>query len=59
MRHPSRFKRSSLRARLHPRCGLRASEFLMRDPAKGRLWMIVAALAFLVVATYIVDRLMN
>ena len=35
------------------------AEFLMRDPAKWRVWMIFAALAFFVVATFIVDRLMH
>jgi hypothetical protein len=38
---------------------LRASAFLMRDPAKRRIWAILAALVFLVVSTFIADRLMN
>lgn len=41
------------------RLGLRREKFLMRDPAKGRLWMIVFAIAFLVVATLLADRWMQ
>jgi hypothetical protein len=30
----------------------------MRDPAKGRLWMIIVALVFMVALTFLADRLM-
>jgi hypothetical protein len=38
---------------------LRAARPLMRDPAKGRLWMIIVALVFMVVLTFLADRWMH
>ena len=38
---------------------VRAETFLMRDPAKWRLLMIVAAIALFVFGTFILERLMH
>lgn len=38
---------------------LRSDTILMRDPAKGRVWMIIVAIAFMVALTFIVDRWMH
>ena len=51
--------RDSSKFPVRRRASLRADRSLMRDRAKGRLWMIIVALVFMVVLTFLADRWMH